>query len=120
MILEILLIIGIIIGFLNSRSTTLADRALSGQYFIEGKSGFLNLLTSVLMLLGMISTFAIIIWGFIYLAWYFSVIGLVLSIILCQKNLIGKLMPFKNTTHIALNILVVGINSYLWAMKFLY
>ena len=48
MILEILLIIGIIIGFLNSRSTTLADRALSGQYFIEGKSGFLNLLTSYL------------------------------------------------------------------------
>jgi hypothetical protein len=66
MILEILLTTGIVVGFLNSRSTTLADRALSGQYFIEGKSGFLNLLIAVLMFLGMISTFAIIIWGFNY------------------------------------------------------
>ena len=119
MILEILLTTGIVVGFLNSRSTTLADRALSGQYFIEGKSGFLNLLTSVLMLLGMISTFAIIIWGFIYLVWYFSVIGLVLSIILCHKNLVGKVMPFKDSAHIIMNILVVGINGYLWVIKFL-
>jgi len=119
MILEILLISGIIIGFLNSRSTTLADRALSGQYFIEGKSGFLNLITAILMLLGMISTFAIIIWGFIYLNWYFSIIGIVISIILCQKNLIGKLMPFKDSVHIILNILVVAINGYLWTIKLL-
>ena len=117
MILETLLIIGIVIGFLNSRSTTLADRALSGQYFIEGKSQFLNLLISVLMFLGMISTFAIIIWGFIYLTWYFSVIGLVLSIVLSQKNLIGKVMPFKDSIHIIMNLLVVGINGYLWVIK---
>ena len=119
MILEILLIIGIVIGFLNSRSTTQADRALSGQYFIEGKSGFLNVLTAVLMFLGMISTFAIIIWALIYLTWYFSVIGLVLSIILSQKNLIGKVMPFKDSVHIILNILVVAINGYLWTIKLL-
>ena len=119
MILEILLISGIIIGFLNSRSTTLADRALSGQYFIEDKSGFLNLLTAVLMFLGMISTFAVIVWGFIYLTWYFSVIGLVLSIILSQKNLIGKIMPFKDSIHIIMNVLVVGINGYLWVIKLL-
>jgi len=117
MILETLLIIGILIGFLNSRSTTLADRALSGQYFIEGKSSFLNLLTAILMFLGMISTFAIIIWGFIYLTWYFSVIGLILSIVFSQKNLIGKLMPFKDTIHIIMNVLVVGINAYLWIVK---
>ena len=86
MLLETLLIIGIVIGFLNSRSTTLADRALSGQYFIEGKSGLLNLITAILMFLGMISTFAIIIWGFVFLTWYFSVIGLVISIILSQRN----------------------------------
>ena len=119
MILEILLISGIIIGFLNSRSTTLADRALSGQYFIEGKSGFLNLINALLMFLGMISTFAIIVWGFIYLTWYFSVIGLVLSIILSQKNLIGKIMPFKDSIHIIMNVLVVGINGYLWVIKLL-
>ena len=119
MILETLLISGIIIGFLNSRSTTLADRALSGQYFIEGKSGLLNLITAILMFLGMISTFAIIVWGFIYLTWYFSVIGLVLSIILSQKNLIGKVMPFKDSNHIIMNILVVGINGYLWVIKLL-
>ncbi len=119
MILETLLIIGIIIGFLNSRSTTLADRALSGQYFIEGKSGLLNLLTAILMFLGMISTFAIIIWGFIYLTWYFSVIGLVLSIILSQKNLVGKVMPFRDSVHMIMNTLVVGINGYLWVIKFL-
>jgi hypothetical protein len=119
MILEILLIIGIIVGFLNSRSTTLADRALSGQYFIEGKSGFLNLLIAVLMFLGMISTFAIIIWGFIYLTWYFSVIGLVLSIILSQRNLVGKIMPFQDSIHIIMNVLVVTINGYLWVIKLL-
>src|SRR6056300_714954 len=119
MLLVTLLIIGIVIGFLNSRSTTLADRTLSGQYFIEGKSGFLNLLIAVLMFLGMISTFAIIIWGFIYLTWYFSVIGIVLSIILSQKNLIGKIMPFGNLIHIILNILVTGINGYLWFIKFI-
>ena len=119
MILETLLIIGIVIGFLNSRSTTLADRALSGRYFIEGKSGFLNLLTAVLMFLGMISTFAIIIWGFIYLTWYFSVIGLVLSIVLSQKNLVGKVMPFGDSVHMIMNALVVGINGYLWIIKIL-
>jgi len=117
MIIETLLIIGIVIGFLNSRSITLADRALSGQYFIEGKSGLLNLLISILMFLGMISTFAIIIWGFIYLAWYFSIIGLALSIVLSQKNLIGKAMPFKNSIHIIMNVLVIGINGYLWIIR---
>ena len=119
MLLETLLIIGIVIGFLNSRSTTLADRALSGQYFIEGKSGILNLITALLMFFGMISTFAIIIWGFIYLSWYFSLIGLVISIILSQKNLVGKIMPFGNLIHIILNILVTGINGYLWFIKFI-
>ena len=119
MILEILLITGIVVGFLNSRSTTLADRALSGQYFIEGKSRFLNLLISVLMFLGMISTFAIIVWGFIYLTWYFSVIGLVLSIILSQRNLVGKIMPFQDSIHIIMNVLVIGINGYLWVIKLL-
>jgi hypothetical protein len=115
--LEILLIIGIIIGFLNSRSITLADRALSGQYFIEGKSGFLSLITALLMFLGMISTFAVIIWGFIYLTWYFSVIGLVISIILSQRNLVGKVMPFQDSIHIIMNVLVIGINGYLWVIK---
>jgi len=117
--LEILLITGIAIGFLNSRSITLADRGLSGQYFIEGKSEFLNLLTSALMFLGMISTFAVIIWGFVYLNWYFSIIGIVISIILCQKNLVGKVMPFQDSIHIIMNVLVVGINSYLWVIKLL-
>ena len=117
--LEILLITGIAIGFLNSRSITLADRGLSGQYFIEGKSEFLNLLTSALMFLGMISTFAVIIWGFFYLNWYFSIIGIFISIILCQKNLVGKVMPFQDSIHIILNVLVVGINSYLWVIKLL-
>ena len=45
--------------------------------------------------------------------------GLVLSIILSQKNLIGKIMPFKDSIHIIMNVLVVGINGYLWVIKLL-
>ena len=120
MILEIVLIIGIVIGFLNSRSITVADRGLSGQYFDYYRvSGFSDLLIAVLFFLGMVSTFAIIVWGFIYLTWYFSIVGLVLSIILSLRNLVGKVMPFRHSVHIILNILVVGINGYLWAIKFL-
>jgi len=40
MLLETLLIIGIVIGFLNSRSTTLADRALSGNILLRASLDF--------------------------------------------------------------------------------
>ena len=120
MILETILIVGIIIGFLNSRSITLADRTISGDYFlISSKSQVINLIISILMFLGMISTFALILWGFVYLKWYFSIIGIIVSTILCQQNLVGKLFLFKELTHLFLNILVIAINSFLWIIKFL-
>jgi hypothetical protein len=55
----------------------------------------------------------------IYLTWYFSVIGLVISIILSQRNLVGKVMPFQDSIHIIMNVLVVTINGYLWVIKLL-
>jgi len=121
MILEVLLICGVLLGFLNARSITLMDRALSGNYFVTfGKSQFVDLTVSIIMFLGMVSTFALIVWGFVYIKWYFTVIAIIGSIILCQRSFFGKLFPFKDFTHLFIHILTIGICVYLWVIKIVF
>ena len=74
MILEIIFILNLVVAFVNARSIQIADRAASGQYYmIFEDSKFLTWLATILMFVGMISLFAIIIWGFIYLKWFIVV-----------------------------------------------
>lgn len=118
MILEFFLVIGIIIGFLNARSINLADRTLGGNYQIyNGQSEAIYGIVAISQFIAMISTIAIFIWGFLYSEWYYSIIGLIISIILSQRSLIGNLMPFGNIVHILLIVLVIIINGVLWVLK---
>jgi hypothetical protein len=118
MILEIILVLGILIGYLNARSNTLADRAFHGNYFINiSKFEFVNKFIILLGFVSMISTFAIIVWGFVYLKWYYPLATLIVSIVLSQNNYLGKIMPFKDMTHVIFYIFIVFANSYLWIVK---
>ena len=74
MILEIIFFVCLLIGFVNARSIQIADRSPHGRYYIIFPSSkILSWFAAILMFLGMISLFAIIIWGFIYIKWYIVV-----------------------------------------------
>ena len=111
---EILFFICLTSGFLSSRSTALKDRAMGGNYYED------SAILSIIMLLNMISTFAVLIWGFIYLKWYL-VVGsfLFIAFFLSQKFFLGRGMPYNKVLTIFLYLVTTFINAFLWFVKLL-
>ena len=120
MILEIIFILNLVVAFVNARSIQIADRDAGGQYYmIFEDSKFLTWLATILMFVGMISLFAIIIWGFIYLKWFIVVGTFVFCVFFSSNYGIGGKLPFHKLTHLFLLIISISLNLGLWIYKLL-
>ena len=118
MILEIIFILNLVIAFVGARSIQIADRGAGGHYYIIFEdSKFLTWLAAILMFAGMISLFAIIIWGFIYLKWFIVVGTFVFCVFFASNYGIGKKFPFNKVTHLFLLAVSMSLNSGLWIYK---
>ena len=120
MILEIIFILNLVVAFVAARSIQIADRGAGGHYYIIFEdSKFLTWLAAILMFVGMISLFAIIIWGFIYLKWFIVVGTFVFCVFFASNYGIGKKFPFNKVTHLFLLAVSISLNSGLWIYKLL-
>ena len=118
MILEIIFILNLVVAFVAARSIQIADRGAGGHYFIEFEnSKFLTWLAAILMFVGMISLFAIIIWGFIYLKWFVVVGTFIFCVFFASNYVLGKKLPFNKVTHLFLLAISISLNSGLWIYK---
>tara|TARA_B100000965_G_scaffold362794_1_gene345069 strand:- start:938 stop:1306 length:369 start_codon:yes stop_codon:yes gene_type:complete len=118
MILEIIFILNFVVAFVVARSIQIADRAAGGHYYmIFEDSKFLSWFAAILMFVGMISLFAIIIWGFIYLKWFIVVGTFVFCVFFASSYGIGGKFPFHKVTHLLLLIISISLNAGLWIYK---
>ena len=121
MILEIMLFVCLLIGFVAARSIQIADRSLGGRYYIIFPSSkILSWFAAILMFLGMISLFAIIIWGFIYIKWYIVVGSFIFCVYFSTDYGIGRKFPLSDITHLVLLFIFILLNVGLWIYKIFY
>ena len=121
MILEIIFFVCLLIGFVNARSIQIADRSLHGRYYIIFPSSkILSWFAAILMVLGMISLFAIIIWGFIYIKWYIVVDSFIFCVYFSTDYGIGRKFPFSDIAHLVLLFIFVLLNAGLWIYEIFY
>ena len=121
MVLEIIFFVCLLIGFVTARSIQIADRSLGGHYYIIFPSSkILSWFAATLMFLGMISLFAILIWGFIYIKWYIVVGSFIFCVYFSTDYGIGRKFPFSDKNHLILLSTSILLNAGLWIYKVLY
>ncbi len=111
MLLEILFFICLSSGYISSRSLTLRDRSQGGMYYSDSK------IFTILMFVNMVSTFTIVVWGFIYIKWYIVVGSFIFNIFFSSNYFIGNKLPLNEKNDGVLMTITILLNAGLWAIK---
>ena len=111
MFFELLFFICISSGYISSRSLTLRDRSHGGMYYSDSK------IFIILMFGSMISTFTIVVWGFINIKLY-NVLGIfIFNIFFSSNYFIGNKLPLNEKNDGVLMAITILLNAGLWAIK---
>lgn len=107
----LVLVAAILLGSLSSYTTTLASRGAEGAEAVLRQRGARSILGG----LGIIAVFASIIWGFVYLTWYW-VLLLVVGILFLNGFIYGGRAGFVfwYSVQPALDLLCIAGAAWLW------